>query len=261
MRFPTIGTFLPSPGGLFAGMARRECIVNAAAVIMIMNYQGDLPLEINMNKKYFVLGVCLLLVATVVSAQVPSGVELSPDIGVAAIVDLPGGGDYDLFDLGLTAEVQFRDWASFPWGYALTLGYGEWSVDRNASSPGAALYDFSGNLEVVPFGGSLLYSVYDDGSWRFLLDAGVRYSAVDSQIKARNRDEGGRTKYEVDIDDSIQYLIGASADYTISPDVSCSFGAGYRDDISRGELSTERGPGREAIMESFFLSAALRFNL
>lgn len=213
-------------------------------------------------KRNTVLLLAVLLFSSIPAfAQVPSGVELSPDLGVAAIIDFPGSGDYDLFDYGLTAELQFRDWASYPWGYAITIGYGEWTTDRKATSPGAALYDFSGSMEVVPFGGSLLYSLYDNGSWRILLDAGVRYSAVDSKIKARNRDEGGTRKYNVDIDDSMQYTLSTGMDYTISPDISWSLGLGYRGDLTRGDLSTERGAGRDVVMESFFLGAALRFNL
>lgn len=202
----------------------------------------------------------VVLVAPFTRAQVPSSLEVPPDIGVVAQVDLPGAGDYDLYDFGLSAILQFRDWVSYPWGYALNLGFGEWTVNRNANNPGSGLYDFSGTLEVVPFGGSIIYSLYDDGPWRILADAGLRYVAIDSKITARQTGEGS-TRYGVDVEDAFLYTLSTGVEYIFSPDVSWSLGLGYQSDITKGEVSTSLVKARDSIMESFFLTAALRFNL
>lgn len=203
----------------------------------------------------------LMIPAQVVFSQVPSGVEVSPDIGLSLQYDIPGVGDYDLYKSGITTELQFRDWVRHPWGYSLAIGYGEWFSDKNADSPGSGLYDFSGNLQVWPFGGSVIYRAYEGDSWSFILDAGVRYMAYDSKIRARQTGMDASKKYDVEIDDSILYALSANADYAVSPDIAWTFGLGYRADITRGELSTELVKGRDSIMESLFASAAIRMSL
>lgn len=202
--------------------------------------------------------VSLLTTGWIARAQVPSSIELPPDLGLAVVLDFPGAGDYDLYDYGLTAEIQFRDWVSHPWGYSLSLGYGDWSVDRNASRPGANLVDFSGSLEVIPFGGSLLYKAYSGLSWDIVLDAGMRYMINDSKIKARNSSAADSGRVGVNVEDNILLSLGISADCAISPDVLWTVGAGYRTDISRGEVNTILGPARDNIMETFYLETALR---
>ncbi|HMO52514.1 MAG TPA: hypothetical protein PKE26_14780 [Kiritimatiellia bacterium] len=211
-----------------------------------------------MKRLVLVLAVSMFSVFQGASAQVPSNLEAPPDIGLALHVDVPGAGNYDLYEYGFIAELQFRDWVAHPWGYAITIGYGDWSVDKNAKRPGAALYDFSGSLEVIPFGGSLLLKAYTGPEWSVIVDAGIRYMANDSNIKARNRDEGGTRKIDVNIGDAVLFTGAVSADYAVSADLIWSLGVGYRYDISRGSLSTEFGSGRDSIMESFFFETALR---
>jgi len=194
-------------------------------------------------------------------AQLPSRDEVSPDIGLVAVFDTPGIGDYDLYTYGLGAELQFRDWVSYPWGYSIALGYSEWATDKNAGSPGSNLYDFDGKLEIVPFGGSVLYHAYAGDSWDVSLDGGIRWLANDSKITARISGQDPENIYDVDVGDAIHMLLGVNADYKLSADILWSVSAGYRTDISRGSLSTELGPARDSIMESFVFTTGLRIRL
>lgn len=191
------------------------------------------------------------------NAQLPSRDEVSPDIGLVAVFDLPGIGDYDLYKYGIGTEVQFRDWVSHPWGYSLAIGYGEWAADSNARSPGSQLYDFDGKLEVVPFGGSVMYNTFTGESWTLSLDGGIRWLAIDSKISARNTSQDPATRYDVNVGDAIHVLLGVKADYNLSPDVLWSIGTGYRTDVSRGDVSTELGPARDSIMEAFSFETGL----
>ncbi len=192
------------------------------------------------------------------AAQPPRPTTTAPDVGVSLQVDFPGAGNYDLYDYGIIAEIQFRDWFSGPWGYELALGYGDWKANRNASRPGASLYDFSGSLEIIPVGGGLLYHLYANETLSLILNAGLRYMINDSSIKARNRDEGGTRTFNVDIGDALLFSGAVNVDYAFNPDIIWSAGLGYRTDISRGSLKTEWGSARDSIMESFFLETALR---
>lgn len=192
------------------------------------------------------------------SAQLPTYEEVSPDLGVDLQVAMPGVGDYDLFEYGLTAELQFRDMVSAPWGYLLAIGYGEWVSDSGATKPGSNLYDFDGNLEVIPFGGSALYQVYQSDEITVTLDAGIRYLSTVSQITARNRDASPTERFEIDADDGIVYRFGAGADYALSPDFIWSVGLAYQGDIEKADISTSIGPARDLVMEAFIFSTALR---
>ena len=210
-----------------------------------------------MNKWLSILAVLGLGVAAA-SAQLPTYEEISPDIGISVQLSAPGVGDYDLYDYGFGAELQFRDIVSAPWGYLLAIGYSEWTTDENAKKPGSNLYDFDGNLEVIPFGGSVLYQVYNEDSVSVTLDLGLRYLSNGSKITARNSDSSSSERYDVDIDDSIIYRFGVGADYVINPDVIWSAGVGYQGDLKEGDMSTELGPARDNVMEAFVFETALR---
>ena len=214
-----------------------------------------------MNAAFRIVLVGLLGVVSHAQAQVPTRVEASPDVGASLQVVFPGAGNYDLYDSGVAIEVQFRDWFSDPWGYALSIGYGIWSTDRNAKRPGAGLTDFSGDLEIVPFGASALYRVHYDRDLSIVLDVGLRYIIADSSIKARYAPENSDKKYPVRIDDSILARFAAGLDYRITDNLIWSFAVGYYYDLDRGDLSTERGKARENIMESVYAETGLRFPL
>ncbi|HMP90755.1 MAG TPA: outer membrane beta-barrel protein [Kiritimatiellia bacterium] len=214
-----------------------------------------------MKSALFITTVCLIGLVSSASAQLPSRVEASPDIGLSLQVVFPGAGNYDLYDSGVSVEAQFRDWFNDPWGYALAIGYGRWSTDRNAKRPGAGLTDFSGDLEIVPFGASALYRFHYDRDLSVVLDVGLRYIIADSKIKASYAPEGGTRRYPVKIDDSVLARFAVGVDYRITDELIWSFNAGYYYDLDRGDLSTEIGKARENIMESFYVETGLRLPL
>lgn len=210
-------------------------------------------------KKQWLIGSAMLFASTSISmAQVPTYIEASPDLGFSIQAAFPDDSDYDLYKHGLTAEMQFRDWFNHPWGYLLAIGYGEYASDSGATKPGSNLYDFDGSLEIIPFGASVLFQLYNEGNLSASLDAGVRYLSTESEISAKNSDDGTNKRFDLDYDDAIIYRIGASADYILSPDFILSVGAGYQDDITAAEVSTELGPVTDSSMKAFFLETALR---
>lgn len=191
-------------------------------------------------------------------AQLAPAVERLPDVGLALQLDVPGRGNFDLYDYGLTAKVQFRGWFMDDFGYGLSIGYGQWSTDRSAKRPGARLFDYSGNLQVIPVSASLRYAVFLDETWDLILDLGLTYMFVDSDITARNLDQSGTRRYKVSVGDAIQLTPAIGADYHAADNLIWSFAVGYRHDLSRGSIRTELGPARDNVMESFFFETALR---
>jgi len=211
-----------------------------------------------MKKLGLSMAAALAVTSSVSLAQVPSYVEVSPDLGIAAQLYVPGVGDYDLFDMGVGAEIQFRDWINYPWGYLLSIGYGEWSTDADAEKPGSNLYDFTGDMEVTPFGGSVLFQVFNEDSMSLTLEAGVRYMAVDSKVKARNSTFATTDRTDIDIDDGIVGRIGATFEYASSEDFLWTLGLAYQEDIQRGDVTFDGGSAVDNIMEAFVVEAAMR---
>jgi len=210
-----------------------------------------------MNKIMMVLAGLGVSMSTAM-AQVPSYEEVSPDLGVSFQLAMPGVGDFDLYEYGFGAELQFRDFFDAPWGYLIAIGYSEWASDNDATKPGANLYDYEGNLEVIPFGASVLYQVYNEENLSVVLDVGIRYLSTVSDITARNSDSSPDQRFELDIDDAIIYRFGVAADYVLSPDFIWSNGIGYQSDLNKADITTELGPAEDNVMESFFFESAIR---
>lgn len=205
--------------------------------------------------------IAAIVASTAAIAQVPAYVEPSPDLGPQIQIALPGSGDYDLYESGVILELQFRDWVSDPWGYLLSIGYGEWQADSGADKPGANLYDFDGDIEIAPFGASLLYRVYESNDLSVILEAGLRYFATDSKITARNSEQSPNTRYDVSIDDAVVGRASVSTDYVLNEDFILSGGIAYQQDVDEGSLSTELGPGEDNSFEAFIVEIALRMPL
>ncbi len=212
-----------------------------------------------MKRRILLLTMLSLLCVERATAQWAPAVERAPDVGVALQLDVPGRGNFDLYDYGLTGKLQFRGWFTEDIGYGLSIGYGQWSTDRNPRRPGARLFDYSGNLQVVPITASARYALFLDEAWDLVFDLGLTYMLVDSDITARNMDESGTRRFKVSVGDAIQLTPAIGADYHAADNLIWSFLVGYRHDLSRGSIRTELGPARDNIMESFFFETALRF--
>jgi len=213
-------------------------------------------------RKFVLTSIISAIIASASAiAQVPAYVEPSPDLGPQIQIAVPGAGDYDLYESGVILELQFRDWVSDPWGYLLSIGYGEWQSDSGATKPGANLYDFDGDIEIAPFGASLLYRMYASDELSVILEAGLRYFATDSKITARNSEQSPDNRYDVSIDDAIVGRAGVSADYVLNEDFVLSGGIAYQQDVDKGSLSTELGPGEDNSFEAFIVEFALRMPL
>ena len=211
-----------------------------------------------MKSRIWAVFILLSFGAERAMAQGYEVVERAPDVGFALQLDIPGRGNFDLYDVGLTGNVEFRGWFNDLLGYGLSIGYGQWSTESGATKPGARLFDYSGDLQVIPLTASLKYALFIDDAWDLILDLGLTYMIVDSDITARNRDQSGTRRFKVDIGDTVQLKPSIGADYHAADNLIWSFALGYRQDISRGSIRTELGPARDNIMESFYFETAIR---
>jgi len=212
-------------------------------------------------KNIFIAALLALAAGMSARAQVPSYIEVSPDLGPQIQIALPGAGDFGLYESGVGMELQFRDWVNQPWGYLLAIGYAEWQADSGATKPGANFYDYDGDLEIIPFGASAIYQVFSDDDLSVTLEAGFRYLIMDSKIDARNSDQSPTERYDLDIGDSIVARFAGDVEYVLSKDFIGAVGLAYQLDTKRGDIDTDLGPARDNIMESFILELSLRMPL
>ena len=180
-----------------------------------------------MMKKAMVLACAALL-----SGGAAFGGLISEDPGelaVSGLAFLPDHADCDLFELGLGAQVSYREWFSFPWGVGVNLGVSQWQVD-DASNAFKIKYvkNYDGEALVIPFGASLFFNVIDWDNWNLIFETGLQYAFVESSVDAYNEDKGRRQ--EADIGGAVLWNLGAEYEYMVSENVYLTGALGYQID-------------------------------
>ena len=174
----------------------------------------------------------VLACAALVSCGAAFGGLISEDPGelaVSGLAFLPDHADCDLFELGLGAQVSYREWFSFPWGVGVNLGVSQWQVD-DASNAFKIKYvkKYDGEALVIPFGASLFFNVIDWDNWNLIFETGLQYAFVESSVDAYNEDKGRRQ--EADIGGAVLWNLGAEYEYMVSENVYLTGALGYQID-------------------------------
>ena len=174
----------------------------------------------------------VLACAALVSCGAAFGGLISEDPGelaVSGLAFLPDHADCDLFELGLGAQVSYREWFSFPWGVGVNLGVSQWQVD-DASNAFKIKYvkNYDGEALVIPFGASLFFNVIDWDNWNLIFETGLQYAFVESSVDAYNEDKGRRQ--EADIGGAVLWNLGAEYEYMVSENVYLTGALGYQID-------------------------------
>ena len=183
-----------------------------------------------MMKKAMVM-VC----AALLGAGAAFGGLISEDPGELAVSGqafLPDHADCDLFELGVGAQVSYREWFSFPWGVGVNLGVSQWQVD-DASNAFKIQYvsDYDGEALVIPFGASLYFNVIDWDNWNLIFETGLQYAFVESSVDAYNDGDNRKKRQDADIGGALLWTLGAEYEYMVSENVYLTGGLGYQMDV------------------------------
>jgi hypothetical protein len=152
----------------------------------------------------------------------------------------------DDWDSAGGTELQLRLWNSKSICVAATVGYETWNAVEEYvdETDGDDEYrsSVSGSCSVLPIGLSMLYRhPIDDPGGRepgayFLLEAGIRYGMVDSDIYSEvthiNGNESTLYADTIEIDDVLLASISATLELRLSPDTALEFGVSYQKDLS-----------------------------
>lgn len=171
------------------------------------------------------------------------------------VVQFPGTGDFDLYDIGFGAEIQYRNWALDPFGVAFSVGYVQWEANEDCYKLGRIHTDFDGSVTTIPIGVSGLFYLHGSQNFSLILEAGLRYLVTDSDITFNRivETEEGKVPSSLEVDDSVIGLLAIEADYFISKQALIFGGAGYQQDIERGAIDTPTGPLRDNEFTSIFI--------
>ena len=152
------------------------------------------------------------------------------ELAVSGMAFLPDHAECDLFELGLGAQVSYREWFSFPWGVGVSLGISQWQVD-DASNAFKIKYvtDYDGEALVIPFGASLYFNLIDWDNWNVILETGLQYAFVESSVDAYNGDKEKRQ--DADVGGAVLWNLGAEYEYMVSENVYLTGGIGYQLDV------------------------------
>lgn len=178
------------------------------------------------------------------------------EIAGGLVVQFPGTGDFDLYDIGFGAELQYRNWHFDPIGWALSAGFGTWEANEDCRKLGRIHTDFDGSVATIPLGVSALFYLYGTQDFSLLLEAGLRYVIVDADVDFIRE---GNLSSTLDIDDSVLGLLALEADYYVSRQFMVFGGLGYQQDIVRGEIQTPTGPLRDNEFTSLFVRLGGKF--
>jgi hypothetical protein len=201
-----------------------------------------------MNKSAMILGALLVCVAAgAQAAQFDYGSE------VRGVVNgwMPEAANGGLYDSSLGLEVQYRNWASDPVGWAVSLGWSDWSVPEDAGIATGALDSYDGSISTLPLGVSGLYKLADFADWNVTLEAGLRYVLVNADITARELSTGDEV--DVDVGDGFLFLVGADYERNLGSDWSLVAGGGYQIDITKSDFEVHGEALRSSELEAFFL--------
>lgn len=205
----------------------------------------------NMKKRITLIIVLLLLTVanTVTYAE-------KPDI----VLSLKGysPSDDDMYSSGFGAEAQIRFWPTSVFGIGLSLGAATWDVEPYYYSEysyydGRTYGEIDGDISLVPFGPSILIAPNLGSKVDLLLEAGLRYVAVDSNVTATvSNYYYGTYEFDIDIEDGIIGVLGVGLDVHLSEIVSLVFGLGYQFDLSKGEAELEGIDVGDHELEAFY---------
>ncbi len=205
----------------------------------------------------------LFVSAALLGAGMSQGGMLSEDPGelsVSAQMFMPDHADCDLFKDGYGALVSYREWFSFPWGAGVSLGVSQWQVDNDSNAfKYDQLTDYDGDALAIPVGASLYFNMIDWDNWNLILESGLQYVFVDSNVTVYNNEETAKETQDVDIGGAILWNIGAEYEYMVAENLYLLGSIGYQMDVMNGDTEYAGRSVRDASFAAGYARLGAKF--
>jgi len=181
-------------------------------------------------------------------------------LDAAAYTQLKFGGEGvipgdDSWDIGYGASAQVIFWTDSGLGLALSAGAQIWDVNddvtgyvEDVGGGFVAKYreGFEGDAVMLPLGASGLYRIALGETTSLILEGGLRYVIVNSNVKFVEAfevdDATGNAlveamSYDIDLDNGVVGLVGGDFEVALSESFNLFAGAGYQFDVLKGDIS------------------------
>lgn len=181
----------------------------------------------------------------------------------------------DDWDKAIGAEIKAIFWQSNDFGFALAAGLQQWTPNDEMYSYGATLrggigYGYAGQLDgdatMIPIGASALWRINLREKATLVLEGGLRYVIVNSDVKLKYAEAlaGPRgivvysDEKKNEIDDGIVGIIAANIQFKLSDKVDGFVGVGAQFDISKGgQTIGGRDIDRDNELKGVFIRAGI----
>lgn len=204
-----------------------------------------------------ILAVTAMLWAPVAQGQ--AGGATDEQVSAGLVVQFPGAGDFDVYDIGLGVEFQYRRWYGLG-GLGLSLGLEQWSTESRTRNWAALRQDeparLSGDLNLVPIGVSGL------GRWpireglQLRGEAGLRYVWVDPDMTLQ-RAEWDRPE-SVRIKDGWVVLAGVGMEKLLTDTLMFTADLRYQHDLVRADARVPSAKLMSNHLRSFGIKLGLQ---
>lgn len=180
------------------------------------------------------------------------------ELDLSALYWFPGDGDFDLYKNGYGIELSYREWFnSCPWGLGLTLGLAQWQADENSDDAFKikSWEKYDGSILYIPLGLSLYFCAIEWDNWNLILDAGLRYVFITSDIDVF--DTNLKQRRDIDIDSSLVANIGLGLEFLLTENFYLSCGGGYQANVFKGDAEA----GHDSLRDNSLQGAYARLGV
>jgi hypothetical protein len=165
-------------------------------------------------------------------------------------------------------DLQLRLWHDANLALAVSVGFGNWTAreEYQESEEGDTLYatSVSGEATLIPVGASLLYRVPLSQHLACVLEGGLRYVFVNSEVTGRVGQLGpsGESIEEriIETDNFMQGVVSAMLEGSLADDIRLVGGIGYQFDLTAPQETYAGQPLGETSFDSLFFSIGLSWD-
>ena len=191
-----------------------------------------------------------LLCLSLMAANLEAAPAARGTLDIAGLITTTGLGDSDLYDFGAGVEAQVRFWLSEKFGWAGVLGLSQWEASSSSSQWGGPI---EGEMRFLPVGASLIYRTSSEPGIRLVLEAGLRYAFVSSDVDLLVNGE----KNSVSIENGVLGVVAADLERNVGGGQLFA-GVAYQLDLQAPDASWSGGDLRENSLEAASLRLGFR---
>ena len=192
-------------------------------------------------------------------AQAQGDGATDEQVSAGLVVQFPGAGDFDVYDMGVGLEFQYRRWYGLG-GLGLSLGLEQWSTNSSTRNWSEFRRDerarLSGDLNMVPVGLSGLGRWPIQDGLQLRGEAGLRYVWVDPDMMLQRA--GWEQSESVRLNDGWVVLAGVGVEQLLTDTLMFTADLRYQHDLVRARARVPSAKLMSNHLRSFGIKLGLQ---